>query len=178
MLNATKKYTELFDNIVSSSIETMKSYLKVSKEELPILFKLVLKDGQIVDIPSFLYQRLPSKQLIAALIQRACSELKPIAVVQICECWYAEGEKAEDYNENRKKYGSVREMPSSIEGFTITLSYSKDNKALATTYVAPIIKDEKGNRVLDETRAKENKEVQIGEESTFHFSPKLLTPVG
>ena len=178
MLNTTKKYTELFDNIISSSVETMKAYLKVSKEELPILFKLVLKDGQIVDIPSFLYQRLPSKNLIASFIQRACSEIKPIAVVQICECWYAEEKTAEDYSKNRERYGSVREMPSSIEGFSIMLSYSKDGKAIATTYTAPIIKDEKGNRTLDETRAKENKEVQIGEDSVFHFSPKLLTPVG
>jgi hypothetical protein len=178
MLDPTKKHTELFKNIISSSVETMKSYLKVSKEELPMLFKLVLKDNQIVDIPSFLYQRLPSKNLIASLIQRACAEFKPIAVVQICECWYTEEKTIEDYSKNLEKYGSVREMPSSIEGFSIMLSYSRDGKALATTYTAPIIKDSQGNRVLDETRAKENKEVQIGEDSIFHFSPKLLTPVG
>lgn len=177
MLATTKTHKDLFENIINSSVETMKAYLKLSKEDLPMLFKFVLKNGQIVDVPGFLYQRLPSKTLIASLIQRACEEIKPIAVVQVCECWYAEEKTKEEHERNLKKYNSVREMPSAIEGFTIMLSYSKDGKALATTYTAPIITDEKGNRVLDETRAKKTEEIEIGEESIFHFSPKVLTSI-
>lgn len=171
-----KTYQNLFNAMIEASVYAMKLYLRESNEQIPIYFKLILSNGEIVDIPEEVYGRFSEKTIIASVIKQICEMVKPVAVVQICEIWYVE-KTEQNYRENISKYGSVREMPSSIDGFAVMLSYAKGKKSFATTYIAPIVTNNEGNRVLDETRANKSEEIEIAEGSVFRFDPELLTPV-
>lgn len=163
---------EIFEKIISDQIKVMNQYLNTTKDILPMSFFFILPNGTTMKIDENILQNL-SKQKIAELINVFCQKFLPVCVVHVYECWFANTSSLEEIN----KYGQVRFMPSAIDGFSISISYSREGRLFMKNYLAPVLTKEDGSKFIDDSKAIKNDVDQTDSKYLFKINKKYLTSI-